>query len=850
MSPKASSAGAFVRGVDASTGLLLQPRGSVPRASNLLLTKRGSLRTCDGSQIVNAYNGVPTPNRGKGICVFMFAPIGVDRYYLFISKSNDFPLGPPQNVVAVDAGTGGSFAAGTYYWTVIALDGAGGETTAATVGSAAIAAGHKATVTWNYLPNAVEYLLFRSNVPVGGNIGTVAAIAQPAPGSATVSFTDLGGPTAPTLPPTTDTTQQTVMYAMPPAGGAISYNEQNNLVALWPADVLPRPIPIPDGSVGGGSGGQGTTGPGNVGAPGPTPSGGVPGNVTFIPQIVQFINQAVIALGNGYPIQIYSDPNGTPDNPAFRVQITNIAVDIFGVVTVNTATPHGLTPGSCCIVNAPDFRYTGVHQVITVPSATSFTYASLAARGAPAETSGQVVSSTIPVVSTFQAQFPTWVAKTSYPIGTVVVPTAANGFYYRVIGPSAGGTSGATQPVFPTTIGAIVQDNDIKWQNAGSTSSSAPPPPGAGHITVYAGALWVWDTSPTNTANGLDGPSCLRMSDVNNPNSWNPVNQAFLDKDDGTEGMGLAVFTIAAQGIPPQGSLIACKLVSTFQIVGVFGSSNFMIQRATTEMGCIAPRTLQFIPGYGIGRMTHLGVAVFDSVNDRLISPQIAPYLFPTNDPELSDIVVADSNWMFTAQGVQTANPAMYCVFIPVGVSNGALTRALCFDLVLKAWNVVDLPFPVSACEQAIGTTSNAVTIIASYSDGTLQRWQAGDVTWATAAAGVNVAAAIAGMLRSTSVASKDPDQRLYGRRVVVRGQVGNAPVGPMIVQPRAMGKVINIGQQVVLPSTGEFVVEAVIGVTSSRFDAILKFQGAIVIDDVGIHVDPKPLGSLVSSFA
>ena len=84
---------------------------------------------------------------------------------------------------------------------------------------------------------------------------------------------------------------------------------------------------------------------------------------------------------------------------------------------------------------------------------------------------------------------------------------------------------------------------------------------------MFAGSLWAWNTAPTNTSNGLDGPTSLRMSDANNPNSWNPINQAFLDKDDGSEGSGLSPFTISGFGIPPEGSLVAFKQFAGYQIV-------------------------------------------------------------------------------------------------------------------------------------------------------------------------------------------------------------------------------------------------------------------------------------------
>lgn len=848
MSFKPTSSGAFVRGVDASTGVLLQPRGSVPRASNFLLTKRGALTVCDGSQIVCAWNGVPTAGRGKAMCEFLFAPIGVSRYYLRVMKVLDQHLGKPQHQVAVDNGGPGSLN-GAYRWTVTALDGAGGETDGNALGEtgAVIAAGHDALITWNVVPNAAGgYNVYRTNI--FGFALLIATVPQVPLGTTLVSFIDTGLPLGTQTPPATDNTQQTAMFIMSPSSGPVAYGPLSQ-VAIWPAD-----LPNLDGGIQGGSGGHGGTGGGSVGTPGVTPSGVYPpGNVSFLPQIVQFVNVACIALGNSYPPQVYHDLLGTPDNPAVKVAVTAISVDSYGVVTVTTGAPHGLTAanvGACIIlINGVPAPYNGCFQVITVPAPNQVTVRNLAAIGAGATSGGLMVVTTIPIFNTFTAQFDPWVAQTQYAVNSIAEPTVPNTFFYKVVSPQAGGQSGQSEPTWPLTIGGTVQDGTITWQNAGTTASAAPPPPGAAHISVYEGALWVYNTRSLNTTDGLDGPCVLRMSDVNQPNSWNPVNAAFLDKDDGFEGAGLQSFTITAQGIPPQGSLVATKLRALYQILGVFGSTNFTIQRISTDMGCLAPRTLQFVPGFGVGRLTHLGISIFDGVNDRLISPQVTPYLFPTNDPELTDITVADANWLPLAMGVMTANPAMYCVFIPIGNSNGALTRALCFDLVLKAWAIVDLPFPISATLQAQGLTSNPITLLGSFSDGTLQRWQAGDVQWATSSSGSSTPAPVAYMVRTPVVASKDPEQRIYVRRVIVIGQSGAAPVGRMTITARVNG-VAQPAQTVALPATGRFAVQGAIGITSDLFDAIISGTGDITIDSFGWNIVPKPIGLLVGQCA
>jgi hypothetical protein len=158
------------------------------------------------------------------------------------------------------------------------------------------------------------------------------------------------------------------------------------------------------------------------------------------------------------------------------------------------------------------------------------------------------------------------------------------------------GSTGGAEPTWPTTTDKTISNGSTIWKEAGSDTATNPPA-GAAHAIAHAGSLWVFNTSPTNTSDGLDGPSALRMSDVNNPKSWNPLNAAFVGKDDGSQGMGIAAFTIAEAGIPPTGTLVCFKEFSTYQVNGVFGSTSFSIQQVQSDMGCIAPRSIQFLPG-------------------------------------------------------------------------------------------------------------------------------------------------------------------------------------------------------------------------------------------------------------
>jgi len=948
MGVKPSTFGPWIKGVDSSTGVLAQPKGSIPRGSNLLLSKRGSLRTCDGSGIVNAYNGVPTAGRGRSMCDFSFAPTGVASYYLRLMKALDQPLGAPQKLSASLSTASGTLTIGqAYYWVVTAIDGVGGETTVSNEVTLTPTSGHQSAVlSWNSVPNATGYNVYRgtgagleelligTGLPATTNsytdngaaifsavtsiqsitcISVVHYVSYPTEWVTTVSIvfnsaiansyqagqtlfythgsnvyfdaipfvihnitsnssltaiytnnvfhplseneTSTGGTITLTVsPPSQDTTQQTALYAMPPAALGIPYTNAN-IVAFFPADPG-----NPDGGTGGGGGGgKGGNQGGGGGQQGSTPSGGIAGNVSFIPQMVQFTNQAVIALGNGFPPQVYSDPNGTPTNPAVTVAIYAISVDANGVVTVTTDA-HGINVtqgvGANVVISGvtnPAYNTNGngasAFITIAIPSLTSVKIVNPNAIGQSASSGGTMTVSTIPIISTFVPAFSTWTASVSYSVNSIIEPTSSNGHYYKAIQP---GTSGTSQPTFPTGTGQEVADGQVIWREAGLLNTAAPPPPGAAHLAVYSGSLWVFNTSTLNTTTGLDGPCSLRMSDVNNLNSWNPINQAFLDKDDGTEGMGLGSFTIAAQGIPPEGSLCAFKKRAVYQIIGVFGATDFQIQRVQSDMGIISPRTLQFVPGFGLVRLTYLGFAVFDGVNDRIISTQVEPYLVGSNDPDDADIVVIDQQYQSLSWSALTADPPMYCTAIPIGTpgsSNGALTRIMCFDLVLKAWSIVDLPFPVSTMTGVITVSTIAVTLFGSYSDGTLQRWQCGDNVWATAASGSSLTVQVAWGMRTPTCASKDADERLYLRRVVVIGQQTGASPSSMVIEARNGGVSLGV-QQVAMPTSGDFQVQGAGGSTGRRFDANISGVGLVTIDSVAFDLVPRPAGVMAGAIS
>ena len=57
-----------------------------------------------------------------------------------------------------------------------------------------------------------------------------------------------------------------------------------------------------------------------------------------------------------------------------------------------------------------------------------------------------------------------WAATTAYSLADRAVPTVKNGFFYEV---TTAGTSGGTEPTWPTTIGGTVADGTVTWTCAG-----------------------------------------------------------------------------------------------------------------------------------------------------------------------------------------------------------------------------------------------------------------------------------------------------------------------------------------------------------------------------------------------
>lgn len=741
----------WLRGLNAAASIFAQPEGILKAVSNLIFTRRGAVRTCDGSLILSSFEGEgPAASQGLILALSPFQPQPdlngtATPYYVMLQQLSgitSLALATPIVSTITISGTQGALSSGTYRYKVTAYDYNGQTTYDAEVVATATSANGTATITMaNQVLNAYKWGVYRTAANGAANseglVEQLLIVSQPSvfedslPDSA-IDFS--------VTPPATNTTQPLAVIEV--NGAAYSAPD---IVAVLPATATqPSPCSSSLGSYGGSWTG------GNVYL---NPSGGIVGVSCQIPQAVPFTNSVILAMGNGVP---------------------------------------------------------------------------------PQEFNGTAVSA---LSNTFSASWPIWSSSTVYALGTEI--QASTGGTYYIFTATQGGESGASQPAWNATQGEQNADGTVIWENSGNASIIAPR--GAAHAIVYAGSLWLWNTYPQNTSDGLDGPSCLKMSNANNPNSWNPVNTAFVNENDGTQGMGLATFTVAEAGIAPEGTLVLFKDFSTYQVTGVFGASDFSIQQAQTDMGCVAPRTILFIPGFGIARMTHMGIAVYDGVRDRLISEEIRPYLFP--DPE-ADVSITPVDWSYIhlSKSWQTANPPMYCVLAPLIGQAGAMTRMFCYDLVLKVWTIIDFPSPLSffAGVQSRIEGTIPITMICGTNDGTIRRIFAGDATWD----GTDVSWSF----KTPEVFIDAGATRLMVRRVKVRGMALDSPFFSIALDQQGYSNsaIIPVYWAKTSAGFGPYAFEAIAagsGMTQLAMNVAGIFVGAkrIQVEAVEWEILPKP---------
>lgn len=142
-----------------------------------------------------------------------------------------------------------------------------------------------------------------------------------------------------------------------------------------------------------------------------------------------------------------------PSNSRLRFERYRPTTDVYqvtGVVSVNATLTEGIWVTA---LTAWNYQNTGqpMQRLASVQTAADGSY-TLQWTGYY----GPVI-----VVATPGKSNTVWAASTAYAAATQRIPTVENGFLYEVL---AGGTSGATEPTWPTTPGDTVVDGTVTWE--------------------------------------------------------------------------------------------------------------------------------------------------------------------------------------------------------------------------------------------------------------------------------------------------------------------------------------------------------------------------------------------------
>ncbi len=352
-------------------------------------------------------------------------------------------------------------------------------------------------------------------------------------------------------------------------------------------------------------------------------------------------------------------------------------------------------------------------------------------------------------------------------------------------------------------------------------------PPGGRHGAFHLGSLWLWNTAAADTT--LDGPSSLRMSGPNDPNSWPNANQTFVGKGDGQVGMGMTSFTIVETGISPTATLVLFKNYSAYQVTGTFGSSNFGVQRIKTDMGCIAPRTIQFVSGFGVIRLTHKGFALYNGVEDRLISEPVRPAIFGGGEFTPLDFSTIHLSWAAQAQ-----NPPLYLAACPE--SGTSLTRIFVYDLIRRGWSIVAFPGPGIRCLTTVFPVSRFPHVeLGTTTGGEIHEWFTGEVT--------DNGTEISWEVETRAFSGRSPLTPAYFRRAMVLGSAGRTPITVQpIVDEVSRDPLIYTPQADETSSARELRWEIPLMVKARQVRLRISGSGPARVRGVEVHVGPQPL--------
>lgn len=197
-----------------ASGTYQQSGPSAPQAARAVLAE---LPSQIGTLAMPAFINTSFPNPNSNLVIQARAS-GASAVTVAITPK-PVNVAAPSGLAAAAVGSGGTFAAATYYWKITAIN-ANGETTGSNEASVAVVANGSANLTWTAVPFATGYRIYRATA-AGGENGATQLVASV---GAVTSYTDTGTALQAGGVPAANTARTTQAVTVTTNGNAIVVN--------------------------------------------------------------------------------------------------------------------------------------------------------------------------------------------------------------------------------------------------------------------------------------------------------------------------------------------------------------------------------------------------------------------------------------------------------------------------------------------------------------------------------------------------------------------------------------------------------------------------------------------------
>ena len=154
---------------------------------------------------------------------------------------------------------------------------------------------------------------------------------------------------------------------------------------------------------------------------------------------------------------------------------------------------------------------------------------------------------------------------------------------------------------------------------------------------------------------------------------------------------------------------------------------------------------------------------------------------------------------------------------------------------------IIDFPFPLGTVFQAFSDIAVPVTVLGTFNDGCLHRWQAGDHLWDNSITAPGPADVVYSTESPMIVSKKSQGARFYCRKVRVAAQLESA-TATMAVSLKLQGEseIAVLNTPISLGSDGTLVIDTAVQEKVMSLSAVIRGTGEVQINNIDFQTKPE----------